>query len=710
MADEPQTKVSLTGGKAVSTTGDSRTEDGRPGNIGRRSVLRLGAAAGAVGLFGSMASLASAADVDVVDEGADPTGEEPVNDVFERLAAEGATVTVPEGTYRVQGDLELRGDGFSFRGTNATLLLADGVTLSGRNWTFEGFEFDFSPQDGFGTIRPKGADWTLGNVVCREVAQVSEKQTMLWPEVTSGEGVVHDFYVPEVVTDGDSAGKPKFMFASGDINGKLTLRRLWLQNWAENTLYLTECPDAHVVFESCYLYNTNVGLRVSGRTEVRNCLFHADGPVPGQWNEERKTDTGWMKGVWVNANRVDPGDGGPVLIEDCDFHFQDARQVENGVELDGPLDGTVMVRNNRFHMGGTNRYGVKFDTDGIPFDSGGNRWSGLAKMDSRVEGQSVDGVATDPSLPLPEPPERGTTPGEGSSGGTAPDGGSDAPENGDGTDRSTIRIEGDGDGSTGAVFEFEVSGDLETLTPEEPVSQPGHGVDGSSVREDVWSEFEEYRYTGDITRFTLDGPATVDIDGRTASTIRIEGDGDSSTGAVFEFEVNGDLVPMTPEEEVGQEGHGVDGSFVREDVWSGHEQYLFTGNVTSFSLDGPATVSVDGSKVDPADLDDSTDKSVAPPTVDRYVVQEAGSKNPHANILVSWDVSSAESELTAARIDVVGPDGNVVDSSETALSGSAHSDAEYFEIRDVVDQTFDVELTVENDAGKTATASQSVTE
>jgi hypothetical protein len=517
-------------------------------------------------------------------------GEEPVNDVFERLAAEGASVTVPEGEYRVQGDLELRGDGFSFHGTNATLLLPEGVRLWGQNWTFEGFEFDFSPQDGFGTIRPQGADWTLGNVVCREVAQTSEKQSMLWPEVTGGEGVLHDFYVPEVVTDGDSAGKPKFMFASGDIDGKFTMRRLWLQHWPENTIYLTECPDAHVVFDSCYLYNTNVGLRISGRTEVRDCLFHADGPVPGQWNEERRTSTGWMKGVWVNANRVDPSDGGPVLIENCDFHFTDTQSVENGVELDGPLDGTVTVRDNRFHMEGEGRYGVKFDSDGIPFDSGGNQWSGLVKMDSGIEGQSVDGVATDPSLPLPEPPKRGTTPGDEDSGGSAPDESTSEPRQDYGDEWSAIRIEGDGDADSGAVFEFEVSGDLETLTPEEPVSQPGHGVDGSYVKEDVWSEYEEYRYTGDITTFTLDGPATVDIDGRTASTIRIEGDGDSSTGAVFEFEVSGELVPMTPKEEVRQEGHGVDGSFVREDVWSGHEQYLFTGDVTSFSLDGPATV------------------------------------------------------------------------------------------------------------------------
>jgi len=98
------------------------------------------------------------------------------------------------------------------------------------------------------------------------------------------------------------------------------------------------------------------------------------------------------------------------------------------------------------------------------------------------------------------------------------------------------------------------------------------------------------------------------------------------------------------------------------------------------------------------------------PAVDSYTVTEAGSNNPHAEITAEWTVSDADGDLDRVTVDVIDSSGSVVDSATNAASGGSDSGSEFFKIKKVRNETFDVTLTVTDAAGNAASATRTVTE
>lgn len=99
------------------------------------------------------------------------------------------------------------------------------------------------------------------------------------------------------------------------------------------------------------------------------------------------------------------------------------------------------------------------------------------------------------------------------------------------------------------------------------------------------------------------------------------------------------------------------------------------------------------------------------PTIDSYTVTEAGSPNPHATITADWTVSDADGDLDTVFVDVFDAGtGSLVDSSSQDVSGASAAGSETFEIKHSRKRTFDVNLTVTDAGGNTATATQTVSE
>ncbi|WP_416841654.1 hypothetical protein [Haloferax sp. DFSO52] len=190
-----------------------------------------------------------------------------------------------------------------------------------------------------------------------------------------------------------------------------------------------------------------------------------------------------------------------------------------------------------------------------------------------------------------------------------------------GTTTHELVIDGNGSSQLSS-YEFTVSGSVEQT------DDPGEdNVSGSTVSGAVGGGLDSFDFTGEITSFSIDGPATVSLDGQEVDPATLDGSsdssgsGDSSTDTTtthelvidgegrseltnYEFTVSGSVEQT---DDPGEDN--VSGSSVTGAVGGGLDSFDFTGEITSFSIDGPAKVTVDGTEVDPASLDGSSDSS-----------------------------------------------------------------------------------------------------
>jgi hypothetical protein len=137
-------------------------------------------------------------------------------------------------------------------------------------------------------------------------------------------------------------------------------------------------------------------------------------------------------------------------------------------------------------------------------------------------------------------------------------------------------------------YTFSVSGGID------PVRVNGHDtVRESSAEGFVGSGTDQYAFSGELLAFDLDGEANVTVDGEPAHVgqlpnhvLAIEGSGSRTD---YGFSTSGDV------EAVQVNGHDtVRSSSAEGFVGSGTDQYAFSGELETFSLDGEANVTVDG--------------------------------------------------------------------------------------------------------------------
>jgi peptidoglycan/xylan/chitin deacetylase (PgdA/CDA1 family) len=272
-----------------------------------------------------------------------------------------------------------------------------------------------------------------------------------------------------------------------------------------------------------------------------------------------------------------------------------------------------------FTVSGDLEAGPEFDpgTDSISGSSGVGTIGGRGVDDFLFSGEIVDfssegplRVSLDGTEIDPASLGSGNDDGDGSE-----DGGS-----GDDSVRTELVVT-DPDGSQPNDYRFTVSGDVEAL--DDP---RGDDTDGDSAWGTVYGGADGYSYSGEITSFSYDGdieatidgeavdPATLgsgggedDDDGDTGeggddggtSTLRIQAVGESTS---YDFVVSGDL-EAGPEFDEGTDS--ISGSSGAGTIGGrGVDDFSFSGEITTFSHDGPLRVFVGGEEVDPDQLGD----------------------------------------------------------------------------------------------------------
>ncbi len=160
-----------------------------------------------------------------------------------------------------------------------------------------------------------------------------------------------------------------------------------------------------------------------------------------------------------------------------------------------------------------------------------------------------------------------------------------------------------------ADYRVAVSGDL-AKTDEGNATVDDHDtVDGATASGHVWGGIDRYRFSGEITDFSLSDPATVSLDGQEvdpselgnfSDVLTIQGEG---TPTNYEFTVSGqlDAEDGTLEEWDDVSGRTATG-WVTETTHT--DTFRFSGEITDFSfLEGEAAVYLNDERVDPATLE-----------------------------------------------------------------------------------------------------------
>ncbi|WP_121744937.1 hypothetical protein [Natronorubrum halophilum] len=178
------------------------------------------------------------------------------------------------------------------------------------------------------------------------------------------------------------------------------------------------------------------------------------------------------------------------------------------------------------------------------------------------------------------------------------------------TDQPSNTIVFDGNGTADVTdYEFVVSDEVEASTDDGATIDAAATVDGTHARGTVVDHLDAWRFEGEIERLSLDGDATVRVNGTEVDPDEFDDllehvilfDGDDSDVTRYEFEIDGELEPSNYEGATIDDDVEIDGTLAHGVVADWKDAFRFSGDLEELTVDGPATVLVDGEEIDPAD-------------------------------------------------------------------------------------------------------------
>jgi hypothetical protein len=281
---------------------------------------------------------------DIVDQGADPTGDTEIDTILENLIESNTTILFPSGTYKLN-ELVVQ------PGTDSVELIApEGARLvpgqQGDNvrwidvyshgFVLDGFELDMREiaLPPFIRMNYQAGDWELRRLITRDKVRAATDANVGSNNSSDGRtyfrlssaadtrGLLQDCYFHEGACASTEAGNRRAILVESG-KGELVFNRCWFENWAENTIYAKK-PEGALKIYNCFFRNTQNGMRLGGNSEVRNCVSIKDSMHPIQ---------GWSGGSLqrgVNAEAVAPTDvengidsyNGTLTIADSDFYHR----------------------------------------------------------------------------------------------------------------------------------------------------------------------------------------------------------------------------------------------------------------------------------------------------------------------------------------------------------------------------------------------------
>jgi len=181
---------------------------------------------------------------------------------------------------------------------------------------------------------------------------------------------------------------------------------------------------------------------------------------------------------------------------------------------------------------------------------------------------------------------------------------------GDSSTTNTITLTGN---SGRSDYSFTVSDSVTKSSEGDATINGGDHIDGSMVTGAVAGGVDAYDFTGTLTAFSLDGDATVTLNGETvdpavladsagsdlSNTVSITG-GSASNIVSYSFTVSDALAKSTAGGASIDDGDTITGTTANGTIAGGTDSYVYAGDITAFTVDDGATVTVNGETVDPA--------------------------------------------------------------------------------------------------------------
>ncbi|XVH33327.1 right-handed parallel beta-helix repeat-containing protein (plasmid) [Haloferacaceae archaeon DSL9] len=304
--------------------------------------------------------------VNLVDEGADNTGQEPIDDLLAQFRTDDTLIVFPPGRYLMNQQFRYTGfENFGLVGENATIvhgsvekvennsvtegefsgptrLFRLGVIYSpGANIRFEGFEFDFTdPQTGLRVIEAYASNrLDVAAVDVRGRHDTGAFGPALFCLTDSGgTGLVDGFRAPEggefsENTVGASSSRigPTGMLISPSHQGELWIRDCELGSFPDNGLYVSGA-DGRIVVDGGTYRNSNVAnIRLRGdQSYIRNATIIVDERIQGANQRGIRLDVG--EGLWV---------------ENTDIHLSEPNG--NAIAILNSV-GSARIQNTRIHV------------------------------------------------------------------------------------------------------------------------------------------------------------------------------------------------------------------------------------------------------------------------------------------------------------------------------------------------------------------------
>jgi hypothetical protein len=284
--------------------------------------------------------------VDAAAEGADPTGEEPVNDVFEEFAGDDTLLQFEPGTYLIDYFRVGEFDRFGVVGSGedpARFVPAAGDCRGGHPWVhfgnvdslhLENLLFDFREASSGGPIHLfLHGDSTLRDVRC--LGSCSNQIAMVKVEVRDPDGSarIENLLARNVGDNHSLTG----VFVAQNHAGDLLLEECTLERFSDNGLYASapggpDGNDGRVrVVGGTYRNNNVSGLRLGTTgSRIADATVVVDDETPG-WGE-------------LNARGIRLRNKSGQVIEGCDITFGAAAADSFGAIAFHPANGGALIR------------------------------------------------------------------------------------------------------------------------------------------------------------------------------------------------------------------------------------------------------------------------------------------------------------------------------------------------------------------------------
>ena len=447
------------------------------------------------------------------------------------------------------------------------------VITVGSGETFENTLIDQTAQGSGAIISARGTNWTIRNVGFQGPFSPDDAGMGL-ADTGGGTSTVENVYMGDGTDSPRQQRYPSWgIWVAPDHDGHIDFDGVHIADANDNAFYAS-APGSNgngqlgtVHFRNCYARDSWVsGFRLS-RGRVENCV----------------------------AVNTDSGrNGRPLWVWPTDRHGDEVEVVDSHF-IAGPYSYSAVLGHGPEPGRRTDVYMENVQTSG-PINEAANS---LTLRDGGGNGSDARNV-------IPEGcPESAEEAANATRSDSAEPTGSVSEAVDDDDDELEHVLLFDGTEESVTRYEFVVDGEVN------PSDDEGATIDDETSVEDghaygvVANWKDAFRFSGDLEELTVDGPATVSLDGEVIDpdeygeelphVLEVEGQGDAAS---FEVTVDGEIA-YDGDDEPADDVTIVSGTTVESSVVDGTQAFRFSGAITDLTVTGDVRVTVDGETVDP---------------------------------------------------------------------------------------------------------------